>query len=103
MKKIYLFICLILTLNSFAQKINLDSGLFAHYRLNNNINDDTKNKHDGQLFQGTYAADRFGRANSALYFDGVNDYASILKFGKYIPTKDFTICLWAKSIKNVTS
>lgn len=102
MKKILIILSFVFTLNSIAQT-KLDSGLIAYYPLNNNIKDGTKNKYDGQLSDGSFTTDRFGRANSALYFDGVDDYASILKFGKYIPTKDFSICFWAKSVKNVVS
>lgn len=102
MKIILTIFSFVISLSCFAQT-KLDSGLIAYYPLNNNIKDATKNKYDGQLSDGSFTTDRFGRANSALYFDGVNDYASILKFGKYIPTKDFTICFWAKSVKNVAS
>lgn len=92
----------IFSFNGLAQT-DLDSGLIARYTFDNHIKDSSKNKHHGTLVDGTFTTDRFGNPKSALYFDGTNDYASIAKFGKFIPTKDFTMTLWAKSVGNKTS
>lgn len=102
MKNILSLIFIVIASNVHSQS-KFDSGMIAYYPLNNNVKDATKNKYDGVLVEGTYVADRFGRSNSALFFDGTNDYAILSKFGKYLPTGDLTITLWAKSVKNVTS
>ncbi len=80
----------------------MENGLIAYYPLNNNINDSSKNHIHGQLNGGTFTNDRFNNNNSALFFDGINDFASIAKFSKFIPSGDLTICFWAKSIKNAS-
>ena len=100
---LYTFLSIfIFSFNGLAQT-DLDSGLIARYTFDNHIKDSSINKHHGTLVDGTFTTDRFGNPKSALYFDGNDDYARIAKFGKFIPTKDFTMTLWAKSVGNKTS
>ena len=53
------------------------SGLVAYYPFNGNANDESANTNNGTVFGATLTADRFGNANSAYSFDGVNDYVSL--------------------------
>lgn len=48
--------------------------LIASYPFDGNALDATGNGHDGTVMGATLAADRFGNANSAYQFDGVNDF-----------------------------
>ena len=48
----------------------LKNGLVAFYPFNGNANDVTGNRHDGGNFGGSMTNDRFGNANSAIFFDG---------------------------------
>lgn len=50
-----------------------DDGLVAHYPFNGNANDESGNGHDGTVNGATLTADRFGNADSAYLFDGIND------------------------------
>jgi len=51
--------------------------LIAHYPLNGNAIDATGNGHDGTLYGTNPTADRFGCPNSALNFDGLDDYVKM--------------------------
>jgi len=48
----------------------LKNGLVAFYPFNGNANDVTGNRHDGANYGGSMTNDRFGNANSAVFFDG---------------------------------
>lgn len=52
----------------------LTDGLVAYYPFNGNANDTSGNVNHGTVYGATLTTDRFGNANSAYYFDGVNDY-----------------------------
>ncbi len=53
----------------------LKKGLVAYYPFNGNANDESGNENHGELRNDpTLVSDRFGNANSAYDFDGVNDY-----------------------------
>jgi DNA-binding beta-propeller fold protein YncE len=49
------------------------TGLVAYYPFNGNANDESGNGYHGQVSGAMLVADRFGNADSAYYFDGVND------------------------------
>lgn len=51
----------------------IDDGLVAYYPFNGNANDESGNGHDGTVTGATLAEDRFGNADSAYYFDGIDD------------------------------
>jgi uncharacterized protein (TIGR02145 family) len=98
MKKIYLLaLSICIMLNSFAQ-IPTD-GLVAYYPFNGNANDESGNGNDGIAYGATLTTDRFGNANSAYNFDGVDDNIEIghspsnLDFGPY---DDFSVVAWVK-------
>lgn len=50
------------------------SGLIAYYPLNGNANDATGNGNNGMVNGAVAATDRLGNANSAISFNGVDDY-----------------------------
>ena len=80
-------------------------GLVAYYPFNGNANDESGNNHDGTVDGATLTTDRFGNANSAFSFDGVDDYIDI---GSISPLdnpvdKQVSISLWARgNINNFT-
>ncbi len=55
---------------------NLQQGLVAYYPFNGNANDASGNGNNGTVIGATLSADRFGNANGAYSFDGVNDRIS---------------------------
>jgi len=54
-----------------------NNGLIAEFLLTGNANDTGAGKHHGVVSGATLTSDRFGNANSAFHFDGVDDYITI--------------------------
>lgn len=77
---------------------NIQSELIAHYPFDGNANDDTGNGNDGTVIGATLTTDRYGNADSAYNFDGINDRIScgndnMLNIGN----SDYTITMWAEA------
>lgn len=71
--------------------------LVAHYMLDGTGADASGNGHNGTVHGGpTAGPDRFSTPNSALYFDGVDDYVDIEQL--LFNGNDMTIAFWAKAI-----
>jgi len=88
MKKLFLLAILALCPFVFSDTM---TGLLAYYQLNNNGTDSSGNSRTATLNGATGTTDRFGNANSALYFDG-NDYvATPLYRDSY---NYFTVAAW---------
>jgi len=94
MRKIYLTrgiftaLVLLLSISTFAQE------RVAHYTFSGNANDETTNANDGQVFGATLVEDRFGAANSAYEFDGVDDYILVPQ-SMSLNTSDYvTVSFW---------
>ena len=78
-------------------QVNLANGLVAHFPFDGNTNDVSGNNHHGQLVNGTQlTTDRFGNANNAFLFDGVNDYIRVPDNGSF-STPTFSLVLWFQS------
>jgi len=103
----------VLTANASSQNIcnksqlpaNLQQGLVAYYPFCGNANDESGNGNNGTVNGVTLTTDRFGNANSAYSFDGMNDYieapsSSNLNFGDSI---NYTYNIWLKFNSNHSS
>lgn len=71
----------------------LTQGLVAFYPLDGNAADASGNGNNAMPRATTPTADRFGKANSALGFDGVKSYVEIPN-GSAFKSRAFTISLW---------
>ena len=73
-------------------------GLMAYYPFNGNANDASGNSNNGTVIGGaTLTTDRFGNANTAYLFDGVDDYIDVLNSQSLqIQGNSFTISAWIK-------
>ncbi|MCH8838914.1 MAG: phosphoribosylaminoimidazolesuccinocarboxamide synthase, partial [Candidatus Marinimicrobia bacterium] len=69
------------------------AGLVAYYPFNGNANDESGNGNDGTVNGATLAADRFGSANSAYSFDGVDDYIDLSLDGTSF-SSTITLAAW---------
>lgn len=69
------------------------NGLVAYYPFNGNANDESGNGNNGTLFGASLISDRNNISNSAISFDGVNDYVSL---GTYFNFSNFSISMWVK-------
>ena len=63
--------------SSGASAVPIANGLVAGYDLNANANDVSGNGNHGVVNGATPTTDRFGNANSAYFFDGVDDIVEI--------------------------
>ncbi|MFL2995581.1 MAG: LamG-like jellyroll fold domain-containing protein [Cytophagales bacterium] len=72
----------------------LTDSLVANYTFSGNADDGTSNDNDGNVSGATLTSDRFGEANSAYQFDGVNDYISVPLSSSLQIKEDITISVW---------
>lgn len=62
--------------NAFAQ-VNLNQGMAGYWNFNGNANDVSGNNNHGMVNGATLAADKWGNANGAYYFNGVNNWIEV--------------------------
>ena len=72
------------------------SGLVAYYPFNGNASDESGNSNDGKVSGATLTTDRFGNANSAYSFDGVDDYIEVSGNSSLL-NDSLSLSLWFKS------
>jgi hypothetical protein len=76
----------------------ITEGLVACYPFDGNANDASGNGNHGTVNGATLTEDRFGNAESAYNFDGVDDFIEILNSNKLnFGSAPFSIILWAKT------
>ena len=92
MKKLILLASLAISLNSFAQIPT--NGLVGYWPFNGNATDASGNNNNGTVSGAILTTDRFGNANSAYSFDGVNDLIQINTIDNSVFENDFTISIW---------
>ena len=81
---------------SVAAQIPMDS-LKGHYNFNSTLNDLSGNSNHITMSSGSFATDRFGQANNAFSFNGIND-SLVLPIAEFAPIQgDFTISFWYKT------
>jgi len=94
MKLLSLFAFSILTLQVHSQSIN--DNLLIHYPLNNDVTDASGNGYDGTPNGVIYGLDRFGNANAACYFDGIDDYIDFPNLSELKPVLPVSFSFWIK-------
>ena len=70
-------------------------GLIAEYLFTGNTDDTSGNGHHAVLHGATWTTDRFGNANSALHFDGIDDFVTIDP-PPPIDERAFSVSVWAR-------
>ncbi len=91
------FILLLLLVSIFtnlAAQVNLNAGLVAYYPFNGNANDESGNNNNATTVKATFIPDRFGKPNSACYFNGKNNYIRIPDDASLHFKKGFSISAW---------
>jgi hypothetical protein len=100
-KYIILNTLLFVSIISFSQieckidKDNLKFSLLGHWKLDGDGSDNSGNGKDGNIVEAKPTEDRFGNSNSALKFDGENDYVKVTDILNAKTT--YTISGWYKS------
>ena len=93
---VLILLLLVLGLNGIGHA-SLTDGLVAYYPFNGNANDESGNGNHGVNYGATLTTDRFGNANSAYSFDGVDSYIAIDSIASHLAnTGTGTISLWFK-------
>ncbi|MBF61578.1 MAG: hypothetical protein CMP05_06220 [Xanthomarina sp.] len=75
---------------------DLTDNLLLYYSFDGDTNDSSINGNDGINFGATFANDRFGNPNSAIYFDGVNDYVNFPNISELKPDLPISFSFWIK-------
>jgi gliding motility-associated-like protein len=75
------------------------NGLVGYWPFNGNANDESGNGNNGTVNGATLTTDRFGVANKAYSFNGVNNY---INAGSNISFSNFTITTWVYMNANPT-
>lgn len=77
MKKALLLIVIIVFPQLIINAQDLTTNLLLHYKFDGNFLDSSGNAHDAINFGSTFVDDKDGNPNSAVYFDGINDYIAM--------------------------
>jgi gliding motility-associated-like protein len=81
-----------------SAQVNLNQGLIAYYPFDGNANDASGNGHNGILHDGvTFGPDRNNSPNSAVYFDGINDFIEVPNNGDLSPSGAFSFVVQFKT------
>ncbi|MCX6268119.1 MAG: T9SS type A sorting domain-containing protein, partial [Bacteroidetes bacterium] len=78
---------------------SLQSGLVAYYPFNGNANDESGNGINCINYGALLTSDRFGNANSAYIFDGLNDYLGSGSNTLFENADNHALVAWFKSTK----
>ncbi len=78
--------------NVFSQDIT--DNLLLEYSFNGNTNDSSINENHGINFGATFVEDRFGNPNSAIYFDGIDDYVEFPNLVELKPDLPISFSFW---------
>ena len=91
-----LVITTLLTCTSSFSQSGLNNGLMAYYPFNGNALDSSGNNNNPIYNNATLTTDRFGNANSAYSFNGLNSYMDIPNSSSLQMGKNASISLWVK-------
>lgn len=89
-----IIIFLISTVNVLAQ--NVSDNLIIHYEFNGNSDDSSSNSYNGTPSGVVYVNDRDGNPNSAVYFDGVDDFIDLPNLIELKPELPISFSFWIK-------
>lgn len=90
-----ILICLTIVSTTFLYSQDLTTDLLLHYPFDGNANDESVNQLHG-IPNATLAEDRFGNANSAYHFNGVDEYIDLPISPVLKPQLPITYSCWVK-------
>ncbi|MEO0583779.1 MAG: LamG-like jellyroll fold domain-containing protein [Bacteroidota bacterium] len=97
MKTTYLIWVFLLTCSLVFAQSTVQNGLVAYYPMDGDALDYSGNGNNGTAKNGAIlTTDRAGNANSAYYFDGIDDYIEILNNSNLEPQLPVTVAAWIK-------
>jgi concanavalin A-like lectin/glucanase superfamily protein/type IX secretion system substrate protein len=85
--------------NSSQLPINLQTGLIAYFPFCGNANDESGNGNNGTVNGAALTTDRFGNANSAYSFNGINEDILVHDATSLrLSNTDYTISIWINEV-----
>jgi hypothetical protein len=97
-KKILLLLSSVLVSLSLNAQVNLDSGLVASYFFSENFNDGSGHGYNASDVGASFATDRFGSTNHAIYFNGSN-YVNLPNAVRFQPLSSASLSFWMLTTK----
>lgn len=94
MKNICLFTFFLFSILNFAQEIS--DSLLLNYKFDNDFLDSSGNEFDGENYGATFTEDRFGRTDSAVYFNGIDNYILFPNLEELKPELPVSFSFWVK-------
>ncbi|MCR9182479.1 MAG: T9SS type A sorting domain-containing protein [Flavobacteriaceae bacterium] len=85
-----IFIC------SIVSSQTIQDNLLLHYPFNGNTQDMSGNEYHAQEIGVTYVDDRHGNQESAIYFNGINNYINLPNVPELKPDLPVTFSFWVK-------
>ncbi|WP_320814630.1 LamG-like jellyroll fold domain-containing protein [Flavobacterium sp.] len=79
---------------------DLTNGLLINYAFDNNFLDSSINHNDGFANGPVFTTDRNSNINSAVYFDGINDYINFPNSNELKPSLPVSFSFWIKYDSN---
>lgn len=73
---------------------DLNQNLLLQYNFDGNTSDNSSNGYNGTNHGAIYVDDRFGNSNSAIYFDGINDYVEFPNLTALKPDLPVSFSFW---------
>lgn len=73
---------------------NTQENLLLHYKFDSNYLDNSGNGYDGENFGAVFVEDRFGRQDSAVYFNGINSYILFPNVQELKPLLPVSFSFW---------
>lgn len=92
---------LALIINQNQKIIPLTQDMVAYYPFNGNADDESGNGNNGTIYGATLTQDRFGKSNSAFWFNGISDFIQVPDAPILDMTSKVSITGWLKKEKNV--
>lgn len=93
-----LLVALMCVMNVALAQMTLFDGLVGCYKLDGNAFDESDSQNHGVVLGAVPAANRFGQANKAYFFDGINDYVSLSP--AFLKSPSYSYVVWAKVASN---
>jgi hypothetical protein len=96
MKNLTLISALFIAAFGFSQAPNYvpTNGLVGFWPFNGNANDESGNGNNGTVNGATLTTDRFGVANKAYNFDGVDDYVRVTNNTSFTNSSEISFSFW---------
>jgi gliding motility-associated-like protein len=91
-KKIFILLLIILGALFCKAQVNLQNGLKLHLPFNGNALDASGNNNNATVNGAILTTDAFGNANSAYFFDGINDFLEISSSASLQCTDSISLC-----------